>query len=538
MNSHRATVLNLASVVEQNVVLRPAHTAIICGDTRLTYEQLNAAANRVANLLRARGVRPGDHVALSCPNVPYFPIAFFGILKAGAVVVPLNVLLRPQEIAYHLRDSDAVALLCFEGTPELPMATFARTAVDEVPSCRDLIVMTRELAAPSPIQRTESLGVLMTAQSETCDTEPTAPDDTAVILYTSGTTGQAKGAELTHLNMVINAIACRDLGLSLIDASIERKVVVLITLPLFHSTGLTAQMLANLYHGAALVLLPRFDAGAVIDAMLREQVSSWIAVPTMYWALLRYAEQHQVDTASIRRHLRLCCSGGAPMPVETMREFDRVFGIRILEGYGLSETSPVVSFNHPEHPSKPGTVGQPLFAVETRVVDINDRVLPVGQAGEIVVRGHNVMKGYYKRPEETAEAMRNGWFHTGDIGEFDTDGYLAIKDRIKDMILRGGHNVYPRELEETLMTHPGVSMCAVIGVPDERLGEEVKAFIVRKADRGLTETELVAWCKERMSADKYPRLIEFRDALPVSATGKLLKRELRRPKPSPAARER
>ncbi|MEI6666648.1 MAG: long-chain fatty acid--CoA ligase [Acidobacteriota bacterium] len=527
MGSHGATILNLASVIELHVDRRPTHTAIICGDTRLTYAQLNAAANRVANVLRARGVRPGDHVALSCPNVPHFPVAFFGILKVGAVVVPLNVLLRPQEIAYHLKDSDAVALLCFEGTAELPMARFARAAVDQVPSCRDLIVMMLKPDAPSSIERAESLGVLMAAQSDVCETAPTAPDDTAVILYTSGTTGQSKGAELTHLNMVVNAIASRDLVLPLIDASIDRQDVALITVPLFHSTGLTAQMNSQLYHGAAVLLLPRFDAGAAIDAMIREHVTSWIAVPTMYWALLRYAEQHQVDTAAIRQHLRACCSGGAPMPVETMREFEQVFGIRILEGYGLSETAPVLTFNHPDRPSKPGTVGQPLFGVQVRVVDLHDRVVPVGQSGEVVARGPNVMKGYYKRPEATAEAMRNGWFHTGDIGVFDADGYLAIVDRKKDMILRGGHNVYPRELEETLLTHPGVSMCAVIGVPDQRLGEEVKAFVVLATGSELTEAALVAWCKERMSPDKYPRYVEFRASLPTSATGKLLKRELR-----------
>jgi long-chain acyl-CoA synthetase len=527
MSSHGATVLNLASVLEQHVVRRPNKVAIVCGDIRLTYAQLDAAARRVANVLRSRGVTRGDHVALSCPNVPYFPIALFGILKLGAVAVPLNVLLRPQEIAYHLKDSDAVALLCFEGTPELPMAAFARTAVDAVPSCRALIVMTVNPSAPSPIPQTESLGTLMAAHSAAFDTEPTSPDDTAVILYTSGTTGQPKGAELTHLNMVTNALASRDLVLPMLDVTTERRDVVLITLPLFHSTGLTAQMNAHLYHGSTLVLLPRFEAGTAIDAMLGERVTSWTAVPTMYWALLRYAEQHQVDTAAIRQHLSACTSGGAPLPVEIMREFDRVFGIRILEGYGLSETAPVACFNHPELPSKPGTVGQPLFGIDVRVVDLNDHALPPGQAGEVVIRGPNVMKGYYKRPEATAEAMRNGWFHSGDIGVFDDEGYLAIVDRQKDMILRGGHNVYPREIEETLMTHPGISMCAVVGVTDERLGEDVKAFIVRMPDSDLTEASVIAWCKERMSPDKYPRSIEFRESLPTSATGKLLKRELR-----------
>ena len=283
----------------------------------------------------------------------------------------------------------------------------------------------------------------------------------------------------------------------------------------------------SLYAGLTISLLPRFDPAIALEVMARDEVNFWIGVPTMYWDLLRYVREHGVDPAPVAKHLRLCMSGGAPMPVAVMEEFSRVFGVTVLEGYGLSETAPVASFNHVERPTRPGTVGQPLFSVEIRCVDDQDRPVPAGEAGEVVIRGHNVMKGYYKRPEATAEAIRNGWFHTGDIGIIDAEGYLSIVDRKKDLILRGGLNVYPRELEEVLMTHPAVSLAAVVGVPDERLGEEIKAFVVRRAGAELAEADLIAWCRERMAGYKYPRSIEFRERLPVSATGKILKRELR-----------
>jgi long-chain acyl-CoA synthetase len=265
----------------------------------------------------------------------------------------------------------------------------------------------------------------------------------------------------------------------------------------------------------------------LLAAMTTERVTHWVGVPTMYWALLKHAREHNTDVSRVAATLRLAVSGGAPMPVELMTDFEKTFGVRIIEGYGLSETAPVASFNHLDRPSKPGTVGQPLFAVEIMVVDEHDEPVPTGQPGEVVIRGHNVMKGYYRRPEATAEAMRNGWFHTGDIGVLDTDGYLSIVDRKKDMILRSGFNVYPRELEEVMLTHPAISLVAVVGVPDERLGEEVKAFVVRKPGADLTEEALRDWCKDQFAAYKYPRLIEFRTELPMSATGKILKRELR-----------
>jgi long-chain acyl-CoA synthetase len=301
----------------------------------------------------------------------------------------------------------------------------------------------------------------------------------------------------------------------------------LITLPLFHSTALSAQLNAGLFGANRHVLLPRFDPAAVLDVIARERITFWVGVPTMYWALLDHVRSKGIDAGTAAATLRVCASGGAPMPVELMRRFEEVFGVRVLEGYGLSETSPVASFNHVERPSKPGTVGQPIAGVELRCVDDMDRPVPAGERGEIVVRGHCVMKGYYKRPEATAEAMRNGWFHTGDIGSFDAEGYLSIVDRKKDMILRGGMNVYPREIEEVLMTHPGVALVAVVGVPDERLGEEIKACVVRKPASDVTEQQLLDWCREQVAAYKYPRQIEFRDALPMGATGKILKRDLR-----------
>ena len=273
--------------------------------------------------------------------------------------------------------------------------------------------------------------------------------------------------------------------------------------------------------------MPRFDPAAVLDVMEREQVGLWIGVPTMYWALLHHVKTAGIDPSPVAKHLRLCVSGGAAMPLEVMREFESVFGARILEGYGLSETSPVACFNQLHRPTKPGTVGQPIFGVEVRCVDDEDRFLATGEPGEVVIRGPNIMKGYYNRPEATEDAMRHGWFHTGDIGILDADGYLSIVDRKKDMIIRGGFNVYPREIEEVMLTHPAVALAAVVGVPDERLGEEVKAFVVRRPGTEVTPEALIDWCRDQMAAYKYPRFIEFRDALPISPTGKILKRELK-----------
>jgi long-chain acyl-CoA synthetase len=522
-----ATTLNLANFVDHHARQRPDREAVVMGDRRLSYAQLAGMAARVAGGLRALGIQPGDHVALTCPNVPYFPIAYFGLLKAGAVVVPLNVLLKPREIAYHLQDSDAKAYLCFEGTADLPMAAWGREAFDQVPGCEHFVVMTVDPAAPEGPGGALSLGALMAKGAAGLDTHSTSPVDTAVILYTSGTTGQPKGAELTHLNIAMNAFIIRQLGLPFCDTGADAQNTQLVTLPLFHSFGQVCQMVAGVAGGDRLALLPRFEPAAALEVLRRERVSNWAAVPTMFWGLAEHVASTGVDVSDIRQHLRLCLSGGSAMPVELMQRFESAFGVRILEGYGLSETSPVATFNHAERPSKPGTVGQAVAGVEVAVVDDQDRPVPAGAVGEVVIRGHNIMKGYYKRPEATAEVMRNGWFHSGDMGVIDADGYLAIVDRKKDMIIRGGFNVYPREIEEVLMTHPAVSLCAVVGVPDDRLGEEVKAYVVRAGGDTTTEAELLGWCREQFGAHKTPRLVEFRDSLPMTATGKILKRMLR-----------
>lgn len=522
-----ATTLNLASMISHHAKLAPEKEAIVWENVRLTFGELDKLSNRVANALTEMGIGRGDKVALSCPNLPFFPIVYYGIMKVGAAVVPLSVLFKAREIAYHLTDSDAKAVFVFEGTDELPLGTCVKEAFEQVPTCEHLIVMTKDILAESPLSGHKTLTQITFDKSETFEIYPTRPDDTCAILYTSGTTGQPKGAELTHLNLWSNVITTYSIHLPVLDFTDGRQKTCLITLPLFHTTGQTVQMNTNLYGGSRVVLLPRFDPKATLDAMVREKVNFWVGVPTMYWALLKYIDENEYDIGPITENMKVCTSGGAPMPVEVMKQFQERFGVRVLEGYGLSETSPLATFNHFEKPSRPGSVGQPIFGVDVRCFDENDNEVARGERGEVVIRGTNVMKGYYKRPEATVEAFRNGWFHTGDIGVMDDEGYLSIVDRKKDMILRGGYNIYPRELEEVIMTHPAVSLCAVIGVPCERLGEEVKAFLVIKQGHELTPEDFTNWCKQQFAANKYPRHIEFRDELPVGGTGKIFKRALR-----------
>ena len=521
------TTLNLASVIEHHARLAPEREAIVCGEKRLSFGKLNALANQVANVLTEMRIGAGDKVALVCPNLPFFPVVYYAIMKTGAAVVPLNVLFKSREFAYHLKDSDAKAVFVFEGNDELPLAETVKKAFDQTKTCKDLIVMMTDENAVSPIENSKTLAEITKNKPETFETFPTEPNDTCAILYTSGTTGQPKGAELTHLNLMTNVTSTFANHLPVLDFTDGVQKTVLITLPLFHTTGQTVQMNTNLYAGNRVVLLPRFDARAALEAMEKERVNFWIGVPTMYWAILKFVEENDYDVSKVVKHLKVPTSGGAPMPVKVMKDFERVFGIRVLEGYGLSETSPLACFNHFEKPSKPGTVGQAIFGVDVKCFDENDKEVKSGERGEVVIRGSNVMKGYYKRPEATREAFKNGWFHTGDIGIIDEEGYLSIVDRKKDMILRGGYNVYPRELEEVMMTHPAISLCAVVAVKDERLGEEVKAFVVLKKDCELSKRDFIEWCKTQFAANKYPRHVEFRDSLPISATGKILKRELR-----------
>jgi long-chain acyl-CoA synthetase len=385
----------------------------------------------------------------------------------------------------------------------------------------EFIVITADPAAPSPIEGARTLTEALAGKSPVFESVLGDETDTAVILYTSGTTGQPKGAELSHANLVLNALTCNRLFGSKPGTDVH-----LVTLPLFHSFGSSVQMNAGFSMGATLVLLPRFEAGPAIGLLDSENVTFFAGVPTMWWGLLN-ALDDTVDVKKIAANLRVGVSGGASLPVEIIKQVQEKLGVTILEGYGLSETSPVATFSDPDREPRPGSIGIPIWGVECKLIDEDwNTVEGADQIGEIAIRGHNIMKGYLNRPEATAEVMKDGWFRSGDLARRDEDGFYYIVDRSKDMIIRGGYNVYPREIEEVLMTHPQVSLAAVVGVPHETHGEEVKAFVIRTEGASITEDELVAWGKEQMAAYKYPRIVTFVDALPMTATGKILKREL------------
>lgn len=513
-------MLNLSVIIEDSARRYPNKDAFVFMDTRMTFAQINGAANQVANGLIAAGIKPGDKIGLSCFNLPYFPIVFFGILKAGGVVVPLSVLLKKDEIAYHLTDSDAKAYFCFEGTPDLPMGQMGHAGFQEVQDCEHFYMITAKPTDPSSIPGTQTLGSLMAGQAPTFETTATSAEDTALIIYTSGTTGRPKGAELTHSNLMLNGILSADL------MGGRPEDVQLIVLPLFHIFALTVLMIAGVYRGVESILLPRFDAAAVFGLMQKHGITIFAGVPTMYWGLLNYKGE-EFDYKAIAEKLRVCASGGASLPVQVMKDFEERFKVPIIEGYGMSEGSPVVTFNQLSVGRKPGSIGTTVWGVEVKIVDENDQEVPVGEKGELLYRGHNVMKGYYKRPEANAETLRGGWMHSGDVAIKDEDGFFYIVDRTKDMIIRGGLNVYPREVEEVMMQHDAISLVAVIGLPDEQFGEEVKACVVLKEGQSASPEEIIAWTKEHIAAYKYPRVVEILDALPMTATGKILKKELR-----------
>lgn len=514
-------MLNLSVVLEDSATRYPTAPAFTFMDTSLNFAQINAAANQVANGLRESGIKKGDKVALSCLNLPYFPIAYFGILKAGATVVPLSVLLKRDEIAYHLQDSEAKAYLCFVGTPDLPMAQEGFAGFQETTGCEQFFVITPQPTDPSPIGGTQTMGQLMAGQAPTFETVATSAEDTAVIIYTSGTTGRPKGAELTHSNLMLNAVLSADL------VGVQHEDTQLIVLPLFHIFAMTVLMNSGVYRGAHSVLLPRFDGPTVLGLLQKHKINIFAGVPTMYWGLLNTDTQH-ADMELIKENLRICASGGASLPVQVLHDFEAKYEVPIIEGYGMSEGSPVVTFNHRNRVRKPGSIGIPVWGVEVKIVDENDQEVPVGEKGELLYRGHNVMKGYYNKPEANAKTLRGGWLHSGDVAVKDEDGYFFIVDRTKDMIIRGGLNVYPREVEEVMMKHDAVSMVAVIGVPHDQYGEEIKACVVLKEGAEIGENELIGWTKDHIAAYKYPRHIEIMDALPMSATGKILKKELRK----------
>jgi long-chain acyl-CoA synthetase len=493
--------MNLAGILTESAKRDPDHVAVKLDDTEVSFGMLDEAAARVAGVLAERDFAAGERVGIMLPNVPYFATCYYGVLRAGGVVVPMNVLLKRREVAFYLRDSGAELLFAWEG-----FADDARAGAEDA-------------GAESVIVAPGSFEELLAAADPRREIVDRDPGDTAVILYTSGTTGTPKGAELTHHNLMSNCEITRS------NFGVGEDAVTLGALPLFHSFGQTCALNVTIASGGTLSLIPRFDPGKALEIIQRDRVSLFEGVPTMYNAILHHPERDRFDTSS----LALCVSGGSAMPVELLRGFEDAFGCKVLEGYGLSESSPVASFNPRDRERKPGSIGVPIRDVEMKVVDDDGNEVPRGEIGEIVIRGHNVMKGYWNKPEATAETLRHGWLHTGDMARIDEDGYFFIVDRKKDMIIRGGYNVYPREIEEVLYEHPDVVEAAVVGIAHDELGEEVGAAVTLKEGATTTPQELSEFVKGQVAAYKYPRRVWLVDDLPKGPTGKILKREIELP---------
>ncbi|WP_369172842.1 long-chain fatty acid--CoA ligase [Streptomyces sp. R28] len=487
---------NLAHNVVLAAARHPHRPALRLGERIWTYREVDVLSARVAAALTADGLRPGDRVGLMLPNVPAFVVLYYGILRAGGTVVPINPLFKAREVEYYLADSGADRLFVVDQAMEAAEPAARATGARLVRV--DPTDVTTVAGAHEPLPTV-------------CDRDDGA---TAAIFYTSGTTGRPKGAELTHHNLIRNV----DVVTRLFDLT-ERDVV-LGCLPLFHIFGQGCAMNTALKQGACLVLIPRFDPGEVLRAVARHRVTVFEGVPTMYAALLAHPED--TDTSS----LRLCVSGGASLPVPVLHGFEKRFDCAVLEGFGMSECSPVVSFNHPDRPRKPGSVGTPVEGVEVRVLAPDGTPVPRGETGELAVRGHNVMKGYWNRPDATAETVPDGWLRTGDLVREDEDGYLFVVDRKKDMIIRGGYNIYPREIEEVLYEHPDVLEAAVLGIPHDTLGEDVAVAVVLRPGAEQRPDELRRFVKDRVAPYKYPRHIHYLDTLPKGPSGKILKREI------------
>jgi long-chain acyl-CoA synthetase len=508
--------ISVASILAESATRYPDKTALVLGDTRLSYAQVWAQARAYAGVLRDRGVGAGDRVALLLPNVPHFAFAYYGALSLGASVVPVHALLLADEIAYALEDSGSSLLVT--AAPLLgEAAKGAEMAGVPVLSVLD--------GGDADVPRID----LLAAETEPVATFlPRRPEDEAVVLYTSGTTGKPKGAVLTHDNILWNVQMC-----AFDTVGIEHDDVALGVLPLFHSFGQTVVMNGCFRVGATVVLMPRFEPAAALGLMVSENVTFLAAVPTMYVGLLQAAA-----AADHRPTLRVAVSGGAAIPVAVIDKVADVFGADIYEGYGLSETSPVATFNQPFYGRKAGSVGCPIWGVDVEIakaeVEGQIELLPRGEVGEIVIRGHNVFSGYLNKPEATAAVVVDGWFRSGDLGYRDDDGFVFIVDRKKDLIIRGGFNVYPREVEEVLAQHPAVVQVAVVGLPDDTYGEEICAVVVAAEGAQVSADELVEWTRERVGRHKYPRQVHLVESLPLGPSGKVLKREIVRDLTGPA----
>ena len=527
----------------------PHNPALIFFNKKITYAELNDMVNRFAAALQVSGFKKGDRIALYLPNCPQFTIAYYGALRAGGIVVPSNPLYVPRELEHQIKDSGAtfvVSLSLLYGRlkkvrKNLNLKQVIVTNIKEYfpPITKLLFTLFRE---NKPDMNGERHSLTITDEPNVTmwfrdflrlGHKGPAPvkvssSDTAVLMYTGGTTGVPKGAQLTHRNLVANALQVA----SWIPGMEDGKAVMMTALPLTHSYSMTVSQNHSIYRGFAQVLIPNArDLTDVLKNLQNHRVTLFPGVPTLYTAINNHPDVKagKYDLSSIKA----CISGAAGLPQEVQREFMKITGGKLIEGYGLSEASPVCTVNPLGSMGKIGSIGVPIPNTNVKIVDseTGKKVLPIGEIGELCVRGPQVMKGYWNMPTETANVLRpdeNGdvWLHTGDIAAMDEDGYLSIKDRKKDMIIAGGYNIYPNEVEDVLYTHPDILEAAVVGVPHETRGEVVKAFVVLKEGASLTEEELRQWCKQEMRAYMVPKYVEFRDELPKTMVGKILRRQL------------
>lgn len=505
-------MLNLAHFLDVTTAEHGDTPAVIMDERKMSYNELASASKRVANVLAGKGIGPGDKVALMIPNTPHFPIIYYGILRTGAAVVPVNVLYTHKEIEHYLRDSEAKAFFAYKlFEPE------AVKAFNEVDGCEHFVVVSAPDDMSQPEVGENFMHLVVPAEAE-FETVQTMPDDTAVLLYTSGTTGPPKGAELSHFNLFFNAyVASHEI------TPVSPGDVALATLPLFHSFGQTCIMNSAFLAGGTITLVPRFETDKVMEVIARDKCKLIALVPTMYAFLLNCPDWEKYDFSS----LEVASSGGAALPGDVHRRFQERYGIQIQEGYGLSETSPIASFTLSSMDLKVGSIGKPIWGVEMDIRREDGTMAGADEVGEIVIRGHNIMKGYYNRPDATVDAIRDGWFHSGDMGTKDADGYFFVVDRKKDLIIRGGMNIYPSEIEEVLYQHPKVLEVAVIGVPDDLRGEEVKVYVAPRDGETIAVEEIQAFIEENFAKYKWPKEIEVLAELPKGPTGKILKRDLR-----------
>jgi long-chain acyl-CoA synthetase len=497
--------MSIAGLLEDSAARKAEQACLSFEGKQVQYGELNAIADAMAYGLVARGLGPGDRCVLMMPNSIQWVACYYALAKIGAVVIPVNFLFRTGELGHIFKDSEAKGFIGHRDHLEQPLKAM------ETVSGMGL----RIASGVSPEQGFIPLEEIPLARGP-FPTYPVRPDDPFAIIYTSGTTGLPKGAMLTHRNLASNAAIVAGMR------PLTRSAVVLCVLPLFHIYGQTSALNAAIHLGLKIRLWPHFDPAGLLSAIEEEESSILIAVPTILNRLLELAKTRPVR----RSGLVFCISGAASLPVEVLRRFEETFRTTIYEGYGLTECSPVCVENPFGIPTRPGSIGVPIPQFEARVVDDEDRDVVRGEVGELIVRGPGVMLGYLNQPDATARALRGGWLHTGDLARMDSDGYIYIVDRKKDMIIRGGYNVYPRELEEILYAHPAVLEAAVIGIPHPDLGEEVAAAVVLREAARTTAEDIRAYMKERVAPYKYPRRIEFLPELPKSATGKIMKREI------------